>query len=188
MTNVKSNVKKTKHIEATFDPQSLITLAPIHPDQIVGDMCSRNIDLPITLAKYLYRGKVYAIDIKKEFNNDLIKSGKKFNLSNIKPIISDGNTIPINENSLDGLIISDYLNKITGIKNLFKEFSRITKKTGWISIIEWIPVEGKINFGPAKSRRISQEKIITLGKSVGLKIITRRNISENHYIVIFKKT
>ena len=108
--------------------------------------------------------------------------------SNIKPIISDGNTIPINENSLDGLIISDYLNKITGIKNLFKEFSRITKKTGWISIIEWIPVEGKINFGPAKSRRINQEKIITLGKSIGLKIITRRNISENHYIVIFKKT
>ena len=188
MTNVKNNVQKIKHIEATFDPQSLITLTPIHPDQIVGDMCSRNIDLPITIAKYLYRGKVYAIDIKKEFNNDLIKSGKKFNLSNIKPIISDGNTIPINENSLDGLIISDYLNKITGIKNLFKEFSRITKKTGWISVIEWIPVEGKINFGPAKSRRINQEKIITLGKSIGLKIITRRNISENHYIVIFKKT
>ena len=48
--------------------------------------------------------------------------------------------------------------------------------------------EGKINFGPPKSRRISQEKIISLGESVGLKIITRRNISENHYIVIFKKT
>ena len=40
----------------------------------------------------------------------------------------------------------------------------------------------------AKVLRPQAEKIITLGKSIGLKIITRRNISENHYIVIFKKT
>ena len=99
MTNVKNNIKKNNQIEAKFDPQSLITLAPINTDQIVGDMCSRSIDLPITLAKYLYRGKVYAIDINKEFNNNLIKAGKKFNLSNIKSIISDGNNIAINENN-----------------------------------------------------------------------------------------
>ena len=99
MTNVKNNIKKNNQIEAKFDPQSLITLAPINTDQIVGDMCSRSIDLPITLAKYLYRGKVYAIDINKEFNN----------LSKVFVYSNSGEGVLINKEYTKGLLLRGYL-------------------------------------------------------------------------------
>ena len=74
------------------------------------------------------------------------------------------------------------------MKFLLNEISRITKKSGWISIIDWIPVNSKPDFGPSKSRRISPEKVISVGDSIGLKVITQRMLSEYHYIVILKKT
>ena len=180
--------KNTYKFAEAFDPQSLITLAPIHNDQIIGNIGSSDTLLPIALAKYLYRGKLYVINDENEFRKKIIECTKKYKLSNIKTISSDGNTITLNDNLIDGGVISDYLNKISGIKFLLNEISRITKKSGWISIIDWVPVDTKPDFGPSKSRRISPEKIISVGNSIGLKVITHRMISEYHYIVILKKT
>ena len=190
MTNKKKNTirKNTPKFEETFDPQSLITLAPIHNDQIIGNIGSNDILLPIALAKYLYRGKIYVINDENEFKKNIIECTKKYKLGNVKTISSNGNTIALRDNLLDGGVISDYLNKISGIKFLLNEISRITKKSGWISIIDWIPVNSKPDFGPSKSRRISPEKVISVGDSIGLKVITQRMLSEYNYIVILKKT
>ena len=79
MTNKKKNTirKNTPKFEETFDPQSLITLAPIHNDQIIGNIGSNDILLPIALAKYLYRGKIYVINDENEFKKKYNRMYKK---------------------------------------------------------------------------------------------------------------
>ncbi|MEE8046795.1 MAG: class I SAM-dependent methyltransferase, partial [Dehalococcoidia bacterium] len=53
-------------LEETYDPQSLIALVPIHNDQKVADIGSGPGWLSIPLAKYLYSGTCYAVDIEQE--------------------------------------------------------------------------------------------------------------------------
>ncbi|MCZ6539918.1 MAG: class I SAM-dependent methyltransferase, partial [Chloroflexi bacterium] len=53
-------------LEETFDPQSMIALVPIHPDQKVADIGSGPGRLAIPLAKYLYMGTCYAVDVQEE--------------------------------------------------------------------------------------------------------------------------
>ena len=55
-------------LEETLDPQALIALIPINTDHIIADIgCGPGL-LTIPLAKYLYRGRVYAVDVEKEMH------------------------------------------------------------------------------------------------------------------------
>ena len=99
MINKKKNKirKNILKFEETFDPQSLITLAPIHNDQIIGNIGSNDILLPIALAKYLYRGKIYVINDENEFKKNIIECTKRYNLGNVKTISPNlfGNLLPV---------------------------------------------------------------------------------------------
>ena len=67
----KTSVKKVEALlnptlEETWDPQSMIALVPIHAGQKVADIGSGPGWLSIPIAKYLYMGTCYAVDIQKE--------------------------------------------------------------------------------------------------------------------------
>ena len=122
-------------IEETYDPQSMIALVPIHNDQKVADIGSGPGWLSIPLAKYLYAGTCYAIDINKEMLDHVKAQGELAKLGNIETLVSKENDIPLDDASLDGVVLSNVLNEAKRPKGLIKESVRLVKnRVGYRSL------------------------------------------------------
>ena len=80
----KVNALLNPTLEETYDPQSMIALVPIHADHKVADIGSGPGWLSIPIAKYLYMGTCYAIDVQKEMLEHVEAQGKAARLGNIK--------------------------------------------------------------------------------------------------------
>ena len=174
-------------LEETFDPQSMIALVPIHPDQKVADIGSGPGRLSIPIAKYLYMGTCYAIDVQEEMLKHVREQAEKARLGNIETLLSKENHVPMDDASLDGIVFGDVLNEASRPKALIKEGARLLKKYGWMAIIEWLPVEGKPKVGPAASKRLAQEEMRAAAESLGMRTLTSRQLTHNRYIIVARK-
>ena len=174
-------------LEETYDPQAMIALVPIHADQKVADIGSGPGWLTIPLAKYLYMGTCYAVDIQEKMLEHVKKQGKKARLGNIETVVSKANQIPLDDESLDGVVLSNVLNEASRPKTLIKESARLLKKSGWMAIVEWLPVEGKAKIGPAASKRLSQQEMREAAETIGLKTLFSRHLTPHRYIIVARK-
>ncbi|MBT4125908.1 MAG: class I SAM-dependent methyltransferase [Chloroflexi bacterium] len=188
----KSSVDKVEALlhptlEETYDPQSMIALVPIHNDQKVADIGSGPGWLSIPLAKYVYAGTCYAIDVQEEMLKHVKEQGEAAKLGNIETIVSKENSIPLDDESLDGVALSNVLNEASKPKLLIKEAARLLKKSGWISIVEWLPVEGKAKVGPAASKRVVQQEMREAVEALGFTTLTSRQLTPHRYIIVARK-
>ena len=123
---MKTSIKKIDNmlnptLEETFDPQSMIALIPIHCEQKVADIGSGPGWLSIPLAKYLYLGKCMAVDIQNEMLKKVKSQAKKYKLGNVETILSEENKIPIDGDSVEGVVFSDILNEAKDIEKILEE-------------------------------------------------------------------
>ena len=175
-------------LEEAYDPQSLIALVPIHTDQDVADVGSGPGWLSMPLAKYLYGGKLYAIDVQEGMLKKVAEQAATFKLKNVEIVPSKESAIPLEDAIVDGLVISDTLNEATRAKSLLKECARLLRKSGWLAVIEWLPATSETpEFGPPASQRIAVETVLEMGAELGLSKIRSRQIGSSHYVVVFKK-
>lgn len=174
-------------LEESYDPQSLIALVPIHIDQTVADVGSGPGWLSIPLAKYLYGGKLYAIDIQEGMLERLAERAAQFRMYNIETVRSKERSIPLDDGILDGLVLSGTLNEATWAKSLFKESARLLRPSGWLAVVEWLPASDTQDFGPPPDQRLSMETVVEMGAELGLSRVSSRQIGPAHFVVIFKK-
>lgn len=174
-------------LEETYDPQSMIALVPIHNDHKVADIGSGPGWLSIPLAKYVYSGTCYAIDVQEEMLKHVAKQATAAKLKNVKILVSLENKIPLDDESLDGVALSNVLNEATKPKLLIKEAARLLKKSGWMSIVEWLPVEGKAEVGPASSKRLVQQELREAVEALGFTTLTSRQLTPHRYIIVARK-
>ena len=174
-------------LEETYDPQSMIALVPIHNDHKVADIGSGPGWLSIPLAKYVYSGTCYAIDVQEEMLKHVAKQATAAKLKNVKILVSLENKIPLDDESLDGVALSNVLNEATKPKLLIKEAARLLKKSGWMSIVEWLPVEGKAEVGPPSSKRLVQQELREAVEALGFTTLTSRQLTPHRYIIVARK-
>ena len=174
-------------LEESYDPQAMIALVPIHNDQKVADIGSGPGWLSIPLAKYLYSGTCYAVDIKKDMLDHVKEQGNIAKLGNIETVVSKENKIPLDDESLDGVVLSNVLNETKNPKALIKEGARLVKKAGWICIVEWQPSDGKSEIGPASAKRLVQEDMREAVEALGFTTLTSRQLSYHRYIIVSRK-
>jgi ubiquinone/menaquinone biosynthesis C-methylase UbiE len=174
-------------IEETYDPQSMIALVPIHHEQKVADIGSGPGWLSIPLAKYLYSGTCYAVDTQQSMLDHVKTQGELAKLGNIETVISKENQIPMEDGSLDGVVFSNVLNEAKRPKTLIKEGARLVKKSGWLSIVEWLPIEGTPEVGPAASKRLVQQELREAVEALGFTTTTSRQLTPHRYIIVARK-
>ena len=187
--NLAAKIEALLHpsIEETYDPQSMIALVPIHNDQKVADIGSGPGWLSTPLAKYLYAGTCYAIDINKEMLDHVKAQGELAKLGNIETLVSKENDIPLDDASLDGVVLSNVLNEAKRPKGLIKESVRLVKKSGWISIVEWLPIQAKAEVGPAASKRLNPMELRETVEALGFTTLTSRQLTPHRYIIVARK-
>lgn len=186
-TVAKANLLIRPRLDESYDPQSLIALVPIHTDQTVADVGCGPGWLSIPLAKYLYGGKLYAIDIQEGMLEVLAERAAKFRMHNIETVLSKESTISLDDESVDGLVLSGTLNEASRAKSLFKECVRLVRKSGWIAVVEWRPGANGTESGPPEKQRLPMQAVIEMGAELGLARMRSRDIGTAHYVVVFKK-
>lgn len=84
-------------------------------------------------------GKVYAIDIQESVINRLKKRIEKENIANIIPKIDDAYNLSFKDESVDRVLLIACLPEIPDPIRALKEFKRILKPDGLISLSEMLP-------------------------------------------------
>jgi ubiquinone/menaquinone biosynthesis C-methylase UbiE len=174
-------------LDESYDPQSLIALIPIHIDQTVADVGSGPGWLSIPLAKYLYGGKLYAVDVQEGMLEKVAERAAGYRLYNVETVLSKESTIPLDDEILDGLVLSGTLNEAARAKSLFKECARLVRKSGWLAVVEWLPAADNGEFGPPLKQRISMGEVLEMGSAQGLTRVRSRQLGNSHFVVLFKK-
>ena len=167
-----------------LDPYSIIPLIPIRPGHNVGDIgCGPGV-FSIPLAKYLFSGKLYAVDIHEPMLKEITSTLDSINLNNIELNLSTENSIPIDNNILDGVFVSCTLEEAQSPSVLLTEIKRIIKQFGWLTIISCLTKNNdNINL---EYEYIPKTKLNRMVEKLGFKLLSQRELNDQYYLSIYK--
>lgn len=132
-------------------------------------------------------GKVYAVEVQKDFVTKLESDVKHWGLSNVTPIWGDIEKIDgtkILSNSIDAVVISNVLFQTEDKLGLVDETKRILKKGGIVLLVDWN--DGSTVLGFDSSKIIGEKTAKELFIKRGFKTVSNINVSSDHYGIIFK--
>jgi len=169
----------------SIDPQRLIALIPIRPHETLADIGCGAGDLAIPLAKYVFDGKVYAVDTDPEALKQTTERALEIRLGNIDTVLSKPTKVPLDSESLDGAVLASVLHEASRPKSLLKEVARMLRPGGWAAVIEW--AEEGDGDGPPAKKRLSREKALDMAREVGLRRLALRNVDDHRYLLVLHK-
>lgn len=168
-----------------LDTHGLLSLIPIlHHHQVADIGCGPGF-FTIPLAKYLFDGKVYALDIQQEMLDATREGINGVNLTNVELLLSEEKRLPLEDNSLDGALMAFVLQEANSRTALLQEIWRCLRKSGWLTILEWH--KAKTNSGPPQKQRIEPDKMLAMAKKQGFRLSARRDINPDQYMLMLKK-
>jgi|TARA_B110000263_G_scaffold242599_1_gene248273 ubiquinone/menaquinone biosynthesis C-methylase UbiE len=181
----RADVLLSKSDPGAVDPHLLIAELPLRTDMTVADIGSGPGYFSVPLAKYLYDGKVYAIDVQQGMLDIVVKQAEAVRVNNIETVLSKEAKIPLDDASVDIALLSNVFHETSSPTRLIRDVERIVKKGGWIVIMEWKKEE--MTAGPPLKERIALEDVEKLIDKINLPIKARRTIGKSRYLVLVEK-
>ncbi len=169
-----------------LDVYRILSLLPLTNDQAVADIGCGPGFFTIPLAKYLWDGKVYALDIQEEMVEACRRRVTEVRLGNVEVMLTPETELPLEGGSLDGALVAFVIHSQVDKVAFLKRVADLLKQSGWIAIIEWHLLPSPTQ-GPPPERRISVEEVLRLVEEVGLRIELRRELSDETYLLVVRK-
>jgi len=127
-------------------------------------------------------GKVYAVEVQKEFLESVTKAAQEKRLSNIEVIWGDienlGGT-KIGDQQVDAVILSNVLFQVADKKGVVAEAKRILKPHGMVLVVDWLGSFGGL--GPRQSEIFPEAQAWQLLGEHGFEIQKEIVAGDNHY-------
>ena len=166
-------------------PEKILSQIDLKPDMVAADFGCGAGGFTIPLAKKLFNGIVYAIDIQEEPLSALLGAARSEGLVNIKTIVGDlekprGSQLP--DNILDLVIIANLLFQVEDKKAVLDEAKRVLKPKGRVLIIDW---EKDSPFGPAQER-VSSDSVVQLAQRQGFVLVKEIDAGNYHWGILFE--
>jgi ubiquinone/menaquinone biosynthesis C-methylase UbiE len=167
------------------DPIKNLKQFGLREDMIVADLGAGTGFYSIEAAKMVPKGKVYSVEIQKDFLNTIRNKAAELNLNNLDCFLGDleekGGS-KIGNEIVDAVIVSNVLFQVENKNRLIDEIFRILKKSGRVLIIDWENglLSSNINL-------ISKEKALKLFQEKGFKFEREIDVGEHHYGIILIK-
>ena len=174
-------------LDEAIDPLQIIALTPIRPYEEIGDIGCGPGYLTLPLAKHAYDGKVYAIDPRKEMLDIVRQRVDSARLGNVDFVLSKRIKVPLNDDVLDGTVVSDVLTAAPRPRSLLKEVYRLLRGGGWLAIIDWISPnnsDGSENVGDG---RLPAERVADMASEIGFTKVTLRLVGGQRYLLLLRK-
>lgn len=188
MSQKSSHSKKSSLIELSeirdYDTYRVMSLTPLLPYHVVADVGCGSGYLTIPLAKYLFDGKVYAVDNNKDMLDNTKCQMERINLTNISLIHHKKRKLTIDTNSLDGAFADFVVNQFETPSSLLKEIRRCLRKGGWLAVLE----AGKQDFSKKTDSTDSKEtNLRDIVKELGFRFISRHSLNDGKYMLLSRK-
>lgn len=127
-------------------------------------------------------GRVYACDISEEMLDAIKGKIERWNIGNITPVLSGESAVPVDDETVDFVLLSLVFHELESPELFLPEIKRILKKHGRIGILEWRKTSSAE--GPPQEDRISMEDAEKLLAENGLMVERNRKIGKFHYAII----
>jgi ubiquinone/menaquinone biosynthesis C-methylase UbiE len=167
------------------NPLKILNSIGIHEDSIVADLGAGTGHYTIIVGSLVPKGKVYAVELQKDFLSTIKGKINDLHLSNIEVIWGNvekvGGTM-ISDNVVDVAIASNVLFQVEEKDHFASEVYRILKPKGRVLLIDWS--DGSIVHG---SKIITQDQARTLFEKKGFIFERLLDAGNHHYGMILIK-
>jgi len=168
-----------------LDLFKLLSLFPIVSHHIIADVGCGSGLFTVPMAKMVFDGRVYALDVQQEMLDAVRESVQEVNLSNVEVMKSQERKLPLEDESLDGVLAAFVLQEASSPRTLLKEAMRCLRKSGWLVVMEWDKRE--MDEGPPESQRIDIDEMQTMMEKVGFRFRERRDLNGKQYMILARK-
>ena len=168
-----------------IDTHSLLSRLPIRSHHVVADIGCGPGYFTIPLAKYLYNGKVYALDVQQEMLDATQKTLEDARLTNVEVTLSKERKLPLDDESLDGALMAFVLQEADGPEALLRDARRCLKRAGWLAVLEWHKSETEQ--GPPIERRIDPDEMQAMAEKLELKVKETQELNADQYMMLIRK-
>lgn len=170
------------------DPIKNLKQFGLRENMVVADLGAGTGFYSIAAAKMVPNGKVYSVEIQKDFLNTIRNKAAELNLNNLECFLGDvekkGGS-KIGDEIVDAVLVSNILFQIENKDRFIDEIKRILKKGGAVLVIDWN--KEKDSFGSKFDSNMSKEDVIKIFQAKGLKLEREIDAGDHHYGIILTK-
>jgi ubiquinone/menaquinone biosynthesis C-methylase UbiE len=170
------------------DPVKILKQFGIMHDMVVADLGAGSGFYSIPAGRLASHGKVYAIEIQKDFLTTLRINANHSHVLNVECLWGDVESIggtKLADGIVDRVIASNILFQTKDKYKFRDECNRILKKGGKLLLVDWSDTVGSL--GPKNEQIISKEKALNLFEQKGFIFEKEIEAGEHHYGMIFIK-
>jgi ubiquinone/menaquinone biosynthesis C-methylase UbiE len=168
------------------DPLKNLKALGLKEDSIVADLGAGTGYYSLPAGVLVSRGKVYAVEVQKDFLDTIKNKVREAGLNNIEIIWGNVEKIggtKIGDNIVDAVIASNILFQVEDKTKFIEEIKRILKLKGRVLLIDWSEssVMGKTNIVSKENARLMFEK-------KGFVVDREIDAGDHHYGIILMKS
>ena len=169
-----------------LDALQIFSVLPLRPYTTVADVgCGPGL-LTIPLAKAVWDGHVYAVDVDDAMLEAVQKRATEARLSNITTMKSEDGKLPLKADAVDGILLACVLHEISAKVSFLKSVAKSLKSGGWCGVVEW-RAKTPEGAGPESNKRIAMEELQDLAVKAGLRASHRRELNDHYYMLLLSK-
>ena len=171
------------------DPVKNLKAFGLREDMIVADLGAGTGFYTIPAAGMVPDGKVYAVEIQKDFLTTIKNKVVEAHLDNVEYLLGDIEKIggtKLKSNIVDAVIASNILFQVEDKDTFIEEIKRILKPGGKVLLIDWS--SDTFSIGPSFGKIIPKEEARLMFENKGF--VWKRDVDAlgHHYGIIFNKS
>ena len=168
------------------DPLKNLKALGLHENHIVADLGAGTGYYSVAAGHLVPAGKVYAVEIVKDYLTTIKNKVKEAHLHNVEIIwgnIEKQGGTKIADSIVDAAIASNVLSQVSDKEKFILEIKRILKKGGKVLLVDWSE-----NSIMGAKNVIPKEKTITMFETRGFTLEREIDAGAHHYGMILKKS
>ena len=171
--------------EEELDPFLIMAHMLITPHDHVADIGCGPGFFSIPMAKYLTYGQLHAIDVREEMLEVTRRRVTEARLGNVRISRYSHAEFPIEEGSLDGVMVAFVLHQTENKVGLMKAARELLKPRGWCTVLELYRRD--TGEGPPTSVRIGPSEMEGIAKDAGFQFQGWRDINGRDYMATLRR-
>jgi ubiquinone/menaquinone biosynthesis C-methylase UbiE len=180
-------VLETPERLASLKIDDVVASLRLAPGDVVADLGAGSGPFDVPFAKAVGpKGKVYAVDIDRNFFPHIEAKAKAANVSNVVTVLGGANDPQLPVTNVDLAFINDVLHHIENRAAYLKNVSKYLKPTSRIVVIEFIPEQSPHKDQPALL--VSKEQAATWLADAGFKPIADVPLFSDKWFVVYGKS
>lgn len=169
------------------DPVKNLKQLGLRENMIVADLGAGTGFYAIPAAKIVSSGKVYAIEIIRDYVHTIKNKAKEEHIKNLECFwsnIEEPGGTKLKNGIVDVAIVSNVLFQVEDRERLLMEIKRILKSSGQVMLIEWS--DKAFPLGPKKESLVSKKEALDIFEKHGFMFEREIDVGSHHYGIIFK--